>query len=111
VRFDDRTPKGHLLEAIFHARIGAPSPPMELGDAWCLFVLRRVIPSRMKPLSAVRAVIAERLARMAHDRAVRDFETAYLRRWRAVTSCRAGFVVPRCSQHRTSGIEEDPLEL
>jgi hypothetical protein len=103
--------KAKILAAIFRAQPGALSEPMRLNRGWSVFVVRRIVPARFRPFSAVRAEIVRRLARMSRVRTMQRFTAEYLSRWRAITSCRPGYVVAKCAQYRGGFEQEDPLDL
>jgi hypothetical protein len=108
-QLDSSSEKGRLLRAIFTASPGTLVGPMRLNRAWTLFVVRRVAPAGERPLSAVRASIGARLEKAQRAQALRRFSEAMRERWRALTSCRPGYVVPQCSQYIRPFHEADLL--
>jgi hypothetical protein len=109
--FNRGSDKGELNRAIFSASPGVVSDPMALNDHYTLFVVRRVIPKAQLPLGRVRASITRLLAAEHSDRAVHAFLAGYRERWRALTNCRAGYVVQKCRQYRgASAPEEEPFD-
>ncbi len=97
--FDSSSEKGRVLRAIFAARPGTLVGPMRLNGAWTLFVVRHVVPAGVRPLNAVRASIVTRLAQAQRAQALRRLEASMRERWRPLTSCRAGWVVPECARY------------
>jgi hypothetical protein len=92
--------KAPLLDAIFRARVGVVSRPMRLNGLWTVFIVRRIVPARIEPLTAARGTVV-RLLRAARKQALMTaFLSAYRGRWTALTSCRAGYVVQGCSQYK-----------
>lgn len=74
--------------------------PLPLQGQWCLFILRRIVPARLQPLSDVRKSI-ERQLRAPLQRSERTrLIAAYARRWGAQTDCRPGYVVQKCRQFK-----------
>jgi foldase protein PrsA len=90
----------HVTHAIFAAKPGVASRPMSLNGRWTVFVVRKITPASFKPLRSVRAAIAARLAARHRGMTLTAFTDAYRARWTAKTSCRAGYVVQGCAQHR-----------
>lgn len=85
-----------LVEAIFATPPGRIGGPVSYNAKWVLLLVRRTIPGPIKPFAAAKAGIAQYLAAERRRRALARFEAAFRERWKAVTSCRAGFVVPEC---------------
>ncbi len=97
--------KGRVERAIFAAQPGVLVGPMRLNREWTLFVVRRIVPAGVKPLRAVEASIAARLRAAGRAEALRRFVIALHERWRPVTRCSAGFVVPQCNgRHGAAGV-------
>jgi foldase protein PrsA len=88
-----------VTHAIFKTPIGVASHPMRLNGHWTVFVVRRVIPARLKPLAGVRPVIVARIGARHRGDALAAFTAAYRRRWTARTNCREGYVVQGCAQY------------
>jgi hypothetical protein len=102
--------KVKLVEAIFAARPGVVSRPMPLNGTWTVFVVRKLLPPKLKPLASVHAE-ASRLLNVARQHEIASvFDSEYRRRWSARTSCRSGFVAPGCPQYRGQlDAYEDPF--
>jgi hypothetical protein len=64
-----------------------------------LFVIRRIEPEKLRPLSEVRGAIERKLLVPARRRAKEELVQAYRARWIGRTSCRAGYVVEKCRQY------------
>jgi hypothetical protein len=86
--------------AIFAAKIGVLTGPIPLQGHWCLFVIRRIEPARVQPLSEVRRSIEQKLLALPRRRARAQLIAAYRRRWLAQTDCRPGYVVQKCREYR-----------
>jgi hypothetical protein len=96
--------------AVFAAKVGVLTGPLSLQGAYALFVLRRIDPTRVQPLSEVRGSIERRLLDSAERRARAQAIDAFRRRWVAQTDCRPGYVVQKCRQHvGPSAPERDPF--
>jgi hypothetical protein len=91
--------KAEILRAIFAARPGVAGMPMKLNGLWTMFVVRRVIPARVEPLSAARAKAETLLIAKRTRTLTAAFLKSYRSRWTARTSCHTGYVVPGCSQY------------
>jgi hypothetical protein len=74
--------------------------PLPLQGAWCLFILRRIVPARLQPLSEVRQSIEQQLRAPLQRRERTRLIAAYRQRWLARTDCRPGYVVQKCRQFR-----------
>lgn len=96
-----------VLRAIFAARLGVLSAPMRLSGSWIVFVVRRKIPARLKPLAEVRGEIMKRLIAHRRRQIVASFNREYKARWSARTSCRPGYVVQGCAQYSGSIAPEE----
>jgi parvulin-like peptidyl-prolyl cis-trans isomerase-like protein len=94
------TAKTPIGRAIFAARPNVVSRPMPLNHAWTVFIVRRIEPATIKPLSQVRGEVLVKLTALRLQRIAASFTTAYETRWKAETSCRPGYVVWRCKQYR-----------
>jgi hypothetical protein len=89
------------FRAVFAARkLNVVVGPLPLQGAWCLFILRRIVPARLQPLAEVRGSIDDKLrARVQRSERARLI-AAYRARWRARTDCAPGYVVQKCRQYR-----------
>ena len=101
--------KAPLLRAIFAAVPGRVARPASFHYRWVLLVVRKVIPSSVKPLSKVSAQISERLSEERHARALASFVQAYSREWTAKTSCDTGYLVQKCAGYRGPLVAEGNL--
>jgi hypothetical protein len=89
------------FRAVFAAKkLNVVVGPLPLQGAWCLFILRRIVPARLQPLAEVRGSIDQELrARLQRSERARLI-AAYRARWRARTDCTLGYVVQKCRQYR-----------
>jgi len=102
--------KVKVVDQIFTARPGVVSRPVLLNKSWAVFVVRKVIPGRTMPFGQARAEVLTRLAVARELALARSFDRSYTARWKARTSCRAGFVGPGCPQStQPLGAYEDPF--
>ncbi len=99
--------RGLLLRAIFSARIGAVSRPMRLFQDYAVFMLRKITPSVVDPLSAVRGLIEEQLRAGPRRQALAKLIAAYDRKWTARTDCDPGYVAQNCKQYQGPLVSED----
>jgi foldase protein PrsA len=98
--------------AIFAARPGVVSRPMRFFNGWAVFVVRRVIPPRPRPLAEVRAQVIAAYKEQRMREVFGAFAREYARRWVAKTSCRSGYVVPGCAQYGGAlGSYENPFSV
>jgi parvulin-like peptidyl-prolyl isomerase len=96
--------------AVFAAKVGVLTGPVPLHGKWALFVLRRIEPPRVQPLSEVRAGIERKLLVPAERRARAQAIEGFHQRWLSRTNCRPGFVVQKCRQYKgPAAAEQDPL--
>lgn len=98
--FKDLPGQAIVYRAVFAAKkTGVIVGPLPLQGQWCLFVLRRIAPATLQPLSEVRGSIERRLLGVARRNASARFVEAYRQRWIAMTDCRPGYVVQKCRQY------------
>jgi hypothetical protein len=97
-----------VTRAIFEAPVGVASKPLRLNHRWTVFVVRKVKPSRLEPLSKLRSRVDERLMGQHRAEALEQFAREYRARWRSRTSCHPGYVVPGCAQY--SGAAQPSVE-
>lgn len=94
------TTKKAVDYAIFAARPGVASQPKRFGDAWAVFVVRKVLPARPpKPLAEVRAKAVTALSSYRKRTITDAFEAGYRKRWTVRTSCSSGYIVPNCRDY------------
>jgi hypothetical protein len=99
---DEATTRGNgqLVRMIFTARPGRVAGPAIFNNQWVLAVVRKLIPAGIQPFAAVRGKLSKSLAVERRERALKRFAVAYVRKWRARTSCSLGYVVHKCSEYR-----------
>jgi foldase protein PrsA len=111
-RFLTTPEKVLVVNAIFAARPGVVSRPMMLNHRWTVFVVRKALPAVPLPLSKVRAQVQTRFNVTRQREIASRFDREYTTRWRAKTTCKAGFVGPGCPQAVGQlGAYEDPFSL
>ncbi len=104
--------KVKVVNAIFAARAGVASEPMRLNHHWSVFVVRGKVAAKPQPLAAVRTAVLHLLAVTRQREAASKFDAEYVARWRAKTTCSAGFAGPGCPQvDGQLGNYEDPFSL
>jgi PPIC-type PPIASE domain/SurA N-terminal domain len=86
--------------AIFAARPGVVSRPMRYLAGWTVFVVRRIVPARLRPLAEVRQSVVADLLTYRKRTVTNAFEQQYKERWSAKTTCMAGYVVRGCVEYR-----------
>jgi hypothetical protein len=85
--------------AVFAARrTNVVVGPLPLQGQWCLFILRRILPPRQRPLAEVGKSIERALRAPLERRERARLVAAYRQRWLAQTDCRRGYVVQKCRQ-------------
>jgi foldase protein PrsA len=97
----------NLSDAIFAAAQGVVSRPTKLNRTWTVFIVRKIVPAKLKPLASVRRQATSQLIAQRHQQLFASFERGYRARWRARTSCKAGYVVPRCVQYGGPQLAEE----
>lgn len=90
--------KRAIERAIFATRQGSVGGPVRLFGFYSVFLLRRISPSTIRPLAAVRSAIEQKLTAARRTRAFAQFTRRLAERWQARTSCRAGYIVAGCRQ-------------
>jgi hypothetical protein len=96
--------------AIYAARRGVVSRPLPLDGAWAVFVVRKIIPPRAKPLAKARSEVLASLRVQRKRDLTSAFEHEYRRRWMSKTRCRDKYLIPGCSQFGGRlGAYEDPF--
>ena len=102
--------KAKLMSAIFAARPGYVSPPIKLEKQWLVFVLRKVLPPRVRSLQEARAKIIEELKASRRQALAGAFDHRYRTRWSAQTICKPGYLAPGCARSSAPlGPYEDPF--
>jgi hypothetical protein len=91
--------KRPIYKAIFAARSRAYVGPVRLNGGYAIFKVTRIIARRVAPLARMRGAIERQLAKIAHHQAVASFLRKWATRWRAKTSCTAGYVIANCRQY------------
>jgi hypothetical protein len=98
-RFDAPRGQGAVYRVVFKARRGVLVGPLPLQGAWALFVLRRIEPARVQPLSEVQNAIKRQLNDRVRSQLVKGLIRAYRSKWTVQTDCRTGYVVQKCRQY------------
>jgi hypothetical protein len=91
---------GVIHAAIFRSPLHVLEGPLPWNGVYALYEVVRVSPPGRWPLARFRASIEQQLASAARTRARAGFVAAWRERWRALTSCRPGFVISLCRQYR-----------
>jgi hypothetical protein len=105
--FNQSGGQGTVLRAVFAAKVGVRSPPIELYKKYVVFVLRRVRPSRQEPLIAVQAAIRRRLLAAEQKQHIAESVASLFRGWVASTDCSPRLIVLGCRQYSTSPAADD----
>jgi hypothetical protein len=106
---EKRNFNGSLVHAIFAAPLHIVAPPVSYLGLWVVFVVRNSNRVVLR-LPEATHTIAERLLTAHQQDALNAFAMKYQREWRARTTCRPGFIVPKCSESaRSLQDEADPL--
>lgn len=107
--FRDLPGQAVAYRAVFAAtRLNVVVGPLPLQNAWCLFILRRVVPARLQPLAEVRGSIERELREQLRARERTRLIAAYRQRWLSRTYCRPGYVVQRCREFKGPRRHEPP---
>jgi foldase protein PrsA len=92
VRKGDGDGDAGLGAAIFGARKGELTGPVRDDETWVVFVVDKIKPAYQPTLAQARDEIMDRLRSARQRRALE----AYANRYRAATTCAAGFRIPAC---------------
>jgi hypothetical protein len=98
--FKDLPGQAAAYRAVFSAKVGVLTGPIPLQGHWCLFVIRRIKPAGVQPLSQVRGSIEGKLLAEPRRRGRAQLVSAYRQRWLVRTDCQPGYVVQKCRQYR-----------
>lgn len=96
-------------DAIFSARPGVVGGPVELTRGYTIFEVIRIAPPSRRPFAAVERSIARRLQAARQRRSLAELIAAWRARWRARTSCAAGYVVQGCRNYHGARERGGPL--
>jgi hypothetical protein len=88
---------GGLVRAIFSASPHKLGGPVRYAGHWVIFVVQSVNHGPYI-LPAGATAVTEMLNKAHRQAALKAFFSRYQREWKAKTTCRAGFVVPDCSE-------------
>lgn len=106
----ERIGNRELVDGIFAAPIGRVGAPSHLGTGWVAMVVRGTIPPTVMPLTRVGSEIAKLLQDERRAQALASFTKTFRARWTALTRCRPGYVVQKCSEyHGVMKPEGNPL--
>jgi hypothetical protein len=97
-----------LERSIYAAPAKTLIGPVKQRVDYFLFEVKKVIPARYRSLSSVKPWITARLADERREKALAMFVRAWRVRWREKTSCRGGYVVPKCREYRGARPRENP---
>lgn len=108
-----------LANAIFRAKPYVLSGPIRLDASnspkiafgYYVFEVTRIHPARQESLAQAKAGIARNLPEVLRIQALKSYVAAFKKRWRARSSCRAGFVVENCRQYKRPQPFHDPYTL
>jgi hypothetical protein len=95
-----------LVHAIFATPLGKLGGPVIFNNLWVLLVVRKLIPSTIKPLASVSEKIEQQLLGERHRSFMTRYLAGYRRTWTEQTTCRAGYVVQRCREYRGPTVPE-----
>lgn len=89
-----------LLEAeIKRAKPGMLIGPVKQRVDYLVFEVERIVPAKQRKLSEVEAQIRRQLLVEARSRALAELNRSWRSKWKAMTSCGAGYVSPACRQY------------
>jgi PPIC-type PPIASE domain len=98
-----------LNGAIFAAKPGVVSGPVQISLGFYVFEVTRLLPGVQVPLSQVQAGIQKQLAGELYKQAFSAYVASWRKRWRARTHCQPDYVVAKCSEGTPE--PEDPFTL
>jgi len=88
-----------IVKAIFAARPGLVSAPIDVNGYYFLVEVRKVTPAQVEPFARARGAIQHTLTSEQRRRTLES----YVSRWRnasiALTSCAPGYVVQQCKEY------------
>lgn len=108
-----------LADAIFTAkpyllsgpiRLYAPNSP-KIAFGYYIFEVTRIHPARQQSLAQVKSAIARSLPETLRLQTLKSYVASFRKKWRARSSCRAGFVVEDCRQYRRPQPFQDEYTL
>jgi hypothetical protein len=97
-----------VLQAVFKAKVGVLVGPTQLNHRYALFVLRRVEPARVQPLSEVRGAIERQLLVRDSREISAELVAVYRKKWTGQTDCQPGYIVQKCKQYTGPRAPERP---
>lgn len=86
-----------LNRAVFAARRGRVVGPLRAAGRWFLFKVVRVRPAQQQTLAQAAPTIKQLLKSRHEQDALDVFVRDFTKRWRAKTTCRAGYVTSDCA--------------
>jgi foldase protein PrsA len=102
-------PGNQYEEAIDASKPGVVSGPYHIGNDYWLYKVVKVIPSRQRGLAEVAQSIRRRLTSERTRQALTALVDAWTTRWKKVTDCKPGYVVPGCKQYDGPAARNDPF--
>lgn len=98
-------PEQPLSREVFRAPLKTLRGPVKISLGYYVFEVIRRTPPRQSTLTEARSEIATQLHELRRDQILSRFVAAFRKRWRPRTSCRPGYVVIQCKQHKGSEVE------
>jgi foldase protein PrsA len=84
-------------EAIFGARKGTLTGPVESQFGWYVIEVTKIYPANQKTFKQVEAKIREKLTTEREEKALAAYTKSYDKQYKEQTNCADGFKVPICS--------------
>lgn len=103
-----------INDAIMTARTHVLEGPVFVrGLGYYVFEVTRIAPAHEQSLSEAQASIKKQLIAERPNQTLARFIAAWRASWRAQTSCRPGYVIPKCREYRHTGATppEEPLSF
>jgi foldase protein PrsA len=82
--------------AIFSAQKGKVLGPIKTQFGFYVFRVTKITPAKQQTLAQVTTTIRSLLQSQGQQKALNDFVTSFQKRYKAMTSCAKGYIVPQC---------------
>lgn len=89
-----------LSEAVFAAKLNTLSGPVKTPFGYYVFEVKKVLPAKQQPLSAVESSIKQQLSAQSQQKKLAAFIKDFKKRWTARTECRPQYMVEFCKGYK-----------
>lgn len=88
---------------VFAAEQGELEGPLPEGKTYTLFEVMKITPEKVQSLDEAKSQISAQLAEQAKQQTFAAFVQHYGTKWQSRTFCASDFLIPRCSNYKSSG--------